>query len=300
MFLEHDWDDPIDSGAPTIQVTKGRKRASSRGKLIESLKNGGQSRGQGINNLESLSARTQRQRQNSFDNLPRLSVRQRLLLVTGVTLVGAFILSAVVSLTLIDSAPSPEEVKAQPEFVAFQVNLGKPKGEGGLVADAELLNINEQALAKIDDQKYLGEDAEPVSDIIEHTQSKPVTLAPRKFLYAKDSQRSYGVGFSEAAERGKLAPFTFQNSKGEPLVLKEVDGYGRFISNTNELEWQGGFEINNSKRNVELGSAYLDYVRQAVGMDDSLVTFESQPDSMLNQLSKAKPQPSGMRGYSSR
>jgi hypothetical protein len=134
------------------------------------------------------------------------------------------------------------------------------------------------------DAEYVRSVAPPKSGAAEFAINQPFKIGIRDYLYLKNSGRFYGSEFN--ASQSDVSP---QSLKVTAPVLKKVPGdEGRFQPRSSNLQWQGGFRMEDSENNVKLGAAYQDYLKKTLGSGEfeSLSSFQRESTDLLSQIDR--------------
>ena len=102
------------------------------------------------------------------------------------------------------------------------------------------------------------------SGAIEHATNGTVIPQGRQFEYLSGSERAYAPVYLPPQESGITLG---QNGK---VALRDIpDRPGRLADQGSEFEWQNGFTLNNPEKNIELGTAYQQYLGETFGSEMS-------------------------------
>lgn len=174
----------------------------------------------------------------------------------------------------------PEQVTriAQPEAATapstFTVTATDPEANT-LLDDTALEAVAAQHTRK----------APPASGVVEHAMKQPFKVAPRKYMYLKGTGRAYNGAFSKSLKQPQ--PSASNSLTVSAPELTRIPGEEeRFQPRNGNLQWQGGWEANNPKRNIQLGDAYQDYLRKTLGSGNfqNLSSFQKGSSRMLGSV----------------
>lgn len=135
---------------------------------------------------------------------------------------------------------------------------------------------------------------EELPSLEHHISASPVSVAPRRFLFADSPGRSSQVHFI-APRLDAPAPKDLRLPSREALRLS-ASAPGRYTTG-GPVEWQGGFRPLDPGANSHKGQAYLDYLEQTVGpgFGDKLSVISGERTRLLDVITKTGRGPLDLR-----
>lgn len=125
----------------------------------------------------------------------------------------------------------------------------------------------------------------PESGIAEYARSQPVQIAPRQFLYATGTQRTFGTSLAAP----EYVPDT-KNSKGAVTArsLKKAGSDGQYQNRADGTQWQGDWKLNSPASNISKAESFGSYA-QSKGANslDSLRVIQQPKSSLLTSTNGA-------------
>jgi hypothetical protein len=136
--------------------------------------------------------------------------------------------------------------------------------------------------------------APPKSGAAEFAINQPFKIAIRDYLYLKNTGRFFGAELDSA--QSAVAPSSLKVSA--PVLNKIPGEEARFQPSSSNLQWQGGFKAEDAERNIQLGAAYQDYLKNTLGAGEfeNLSSFQRGSSNLLSQI-KRSPASKGLRKH---
>lgn len=120
----------------------------------------------------------------------------------------------------------------------------------------------------------------PESGIAEYARSQPVQIAPRQFLYATGTQRTFGTSLAAP----EYVPDT-KNAKGAVTTarsLKKTGSNGQYQNRQDGTQWQGDWKLNSPASNISKAESFGNYAQSNGAKSlDSLRVIQQPKSSLL-------------------
>ncbi len=187
------------------------------------------------------------------------SRRRSLFVMVGGMCIGVAIAFVILAKTNLPQIPGPQAFTPVVETVAAAaVKQALPSAEiqTAVIDTAPAIEPAQQVAVE---QASLTNVIPAETTAIDHALNSAVNPEARKFIYLSGSERSYSPVLIPPAD-AKVG------AKSSNVNLRQIPGKEtRFANDGSSLEWQGGWSLNNPQKNVQLGSAYDQYLKDNVG-----------------------------------
>ena len=128
----------------------------------------------------------------------------------------------------------------------------------------------------------------PESGIVEYANTQPVQIAPRQFLYATGTQRTFGSSLAAPEYVAPKANKTVTTAR----TLKKTGQNGRYKNRQNNSEWQGDWKLDGAASNIKKAESYGSYASsQGTSSLDKLSVVQQPKSGLLKSAQGTKLSP---------